>query len=187
MSNEEARGARAHIVSAIILIADNERRLRETFKAIAEQSILNDMGTGVGRDEYEQMLRGRAAFGYERQDYARVVGCAVRDQLVEELDNWADAGNVENDNWVWLLLSQVLDLHDSTQAGMLGDHYLPENADEISWPEDDECSHEWVAGIAVVNAQDLQVVVNARDVECERCELVLTQGSKVPDRFIWGE
>lgn len=49
------------------------------------------------------------------------------------------------------------------------------------------CSHEWVAGICVVNPQDLQSVVANRDVECDKCGMVLTQGSEVPSKLVWCE
>lgn len=54
-------------------------------------------------------------------------------------------------------------------------------------PVDAECLHEWVAGICVVNDQDLQSVVNERDVECDKCEEILCQGTVVPPRYIWGD
>ncbi len=51
----------------------------------------------------------------------------------------------------------------------------------------EKCLHEWVAGICVVNDQDLQQVVNNRDVECDKCGIILTAGSEVPMFLIWGD
>lgn len=50
-----------------------------------------------------------------------------------------------------------------------------------------ECTHTWVAGMCIVDPQDLQATVDVRDVECEHCELVITRRADVPARFIWGE
>jgi hypothetical protein len=48
-----------------------------------------------------------------------------------------------------------------------------------------ECSHTWVAGVMDVHREDLVAIVEMRDVECDNCDVVIRQGTEVPERYIY--
>lgn len=121
---------RQHIVRAVTLILDNEFRVQPRLYGAACEAVMNDMGTGVGLEDYVAMWNGRPSHsGYERWEYARVAGNAVCD-LIEEI-----IIEEHEDSLIKRLLIDVLDLHDSSQREMFGDHYLPDPDDLV---DDDE-------------------------------------------------
>lgn len=42
--------------------------------------------------------------------------------------------------------------------------------------KDEPCSHEWVAGMMVVNEEDLEQVAVSRPVKCDKCDHVAAKG-----------
>lgn len=119
--------------NSITLIIDNSEAMCVAADEVARTAVRDDMGTGVGRDEYEAMLRGRGHSGTERYEYARVVGIAVRDWLQETIAGALDDANIGEGHFLRLLLIDLLDLGSSSLAELIGDHYLPESADDIDW------------------------------------------------------
>jgi hypothetical protein len=128
-SFEVAQAIRAWNVEKISLVCDSDEMVSTRLNIAAETAILEGMnpsGSGTpGRDEYEDMLRD----GARREEYARVVGVYVTEELRDILTDKVDASS-----FVGLLLFDLLDLGDSSQMDMLGEHYLPESADNIEWP-----------------------------------------------------
>lgn len=138
MEWNQQEDVRNYIVEAVTPILDNERVIYGLLTEAAATAVRDDMGTGVGREDYERMLAGRGGNGTDRHDYARVVGIAVRDALAEHLKDLADELPEGKANLLYRLLVDVLDLYDSRQRDLLGEHYLPERIDDIDWNEESE-------------------------------------------------
>lgn len=114
------------VVQCLTLVADNDAELHGLLSQAAAEAVREGMGTGVGRDEYDAMLRGRGAAGYERRDYAAVVGVYVKDVFADWVERLARAGYETHST----LLGDVLDLGDRAVQELLGEHYMPESTDD---------------------------------------------------------
>jgi len=134
MNYEERQTVRAWTVKRVTLVIDTsfEREL-DRLNGAARTAVRDNMGTGMGRDAYEAMLSGRGQTS--REEYARVAGSAVVDELREIIGELTEE---HAEALLSLLLIDLLDLGDSAQADLFGDHYLPESADEIEWEDDPE-------------------------------------------------
>ena len=135
----EREAIRDWTIRAITLVLDSsEDRVTSRLRGVACDSARDDMGTGVGRTEYAAMLRGRGVSGYEQPDYARAIGAAVRDELTEILGEFGSELSDGYNNLLYRLLVDVLDLNDCRMADKLGEHYMPQNADDVEWNEDED-------------------------------------------------
>lgn len=122
---------REHVIKAMTLILDNDAdayfQLTNTAKATVTAH-----GT---RQEFANALAGKESdnWDHSRNGYALAVGQAMRDELQEMLEQ---ENTNREDTLTWLILIQVLDLADNTQAAMLGENYLPESVDDVEWDEE---------------------------------------------------
>lgn len=124
---KEQEAIRTWIVEQITLVADNDSAIQPRLSDAAARGVLEGMGTPApGRAEYEMMLHG--AGDVERYEYARAAGSYVVSELTDIIEEHG-AG----DGFVVSLLGELLNLGDSTQAEMLGEHYLPESVGDIPW------------------------------------------------------
>ncbi len=125
--------ARTWIVATLTLHIDNDWALYQMVTGSAVEAV-RDYAPGEsdgGRSAFQMALADRGAPGYTREDYANAVGEAVADAIGEWLDSMVTASSAT------ALLTDVLDLNDSTQAAMLGDYYLPESVED-AFGDDDE-------------------------------------------------
>lgn len=139
MSNEAANAVDTWIVDRLTQVIDTSwQRAHDRLCAAAVEGVTEGMGTGYGREEYEDMHRGRG----DRSEWAAVVGLYVTDALTEMLDE-----EMPDDMWRMILLD-LLTLTDSSTRMVFGEHYLPE-PDDVDWPpmecgvcggESDECT-----------------------------------------------
>lgn len=117
----QRQAIRAWVVDRAFLIFDNnDRELRETLTVAAIDGILNGMGTGYTREHYSA----------DPSEARRVVGIYVTDALSEWL------ADQEMPDIIRTVLGDLLDLGDSAQRDMIGEHYLP-NADDVPWDEEE--------------------------------------------------
>jgi hypothetical protein len=122
----ETTELRQWMVDTIAAVIDNSEPQYERLTNAARTAIM-DM-RHVDRVEYDNMLRG-ADFLFDRYHYTHAVGMAVRDELRDIFDEDIPEG------FSRLILDSLLDLHSSQFVGMLGEHYLPESADDV-WGEE---------------------------------------------------
>ncbi len=115
------------VVRSFTIVLDNDAHMQPMLAEIAANAVRDDMGTGMGRDEYEMMLNGKGQT--DRREYAEVVGIAITDALVTWLDDLRDRDVYFN------VLSELLDATDSEQQRLFGYHYLPDSADDIEWED----------------------------------------------------
>jgi hypothetical protein len=136
MDYASAQAVREYIVEHVALVLDSEDRWRNRLVNAATQAVA-DFAPGESnanqREFFTAALAGRGAFGYQRSDYANSAGQDVVDVLAEMIDDDDDAA----DGLCFRLLREVLDLGDSAQRDMFGDHYLPGSVDEVPWAEVD--------------------------------------------------
>jgi hypothetical protein len=117
-------------VQRITLIVDNTEDIFSRVNTAAAEAVREGVGyPSPTRADYEYMLRT----GDRRDEYTSVVGTYV----CEALEDWLTELGLDTDPRV-LLLRDLLSLEDSVQAEMLGNHYLPERADDIDWSSDDD-------------------------------------------------
>jgi hypothetical protein len=138
LNNEQRRAVCTWVAERLTLVLNNESAVKPRLDRAAATAVREGMGTGVGAEEYAAMLAGRGASGYERRDYALVVGIYVADELQEILDE-----RMVGDDRVDLayrLLADVTALTDNDQREMLGYYYLPESLADAGFDvvEDDE-------------------------------------------------
>ncbi len=132
-SYNEREAIRAYVVQAVTLILDNERSVHGRLTTVACDAVRDDMGhPSPGRDAFEQALRGG-----DREGYVRAVGRAVCTEL-EEIMEELRTPDTNGDDLLYRLLIDLIDLSDSRQADLFGEHYLPEDADDIEWEDDDD-------------------------------------------------
>lgn len=123
---DQRRAIRAWTVNRVSVILDNnDSCVRYRLQGAARDGVLHGMGTGYGRDDYEKAVRRG-----EADEYARVVGIYV----VDELQEWL--GEQEMPEIIRTLLMDLLDLGDSAQRDLIGEHYLPD-IDDVEWDEDE--------------------------------------------------
>lgn len=126
MEQIEADAIRRFVTDKLTLIVDNDADLSFAVIAAAQTAVLEDAGHGDNdpREMYADMLAGRGRTS--REDYADVVGLAVREVIWGELP--------DDETFVGLLLRDLLDYGDREQWAMIGRHYLPESVDDL--PQD---------------------------------------------------
>lgn len=126
----EYDGATAWVVRCLTLTFDNSEAEHSRLTEAARTAVREDMGTPFDdRDRVEEDWRT----GRDRDDYVRVVGSAVADQITEIMDE-ATEGVPEH---IRSMISDILDLGASDTKDALGEHYLPESVDDV-FPEGDE-------------------------------------------------
>lgn len=116
------------IVEQLALVFDNSAEEQEEIAEVARAAVREDMGTGMDRDRFEDDLRS----GRDHYDYVRAVGSAVAEKIGEIFDQ-SLTGVPEH---VRGFVTSVLDLGSSETMDALGEHYLPESADDVFGEED---------------------------------------------------
>jgi hypothetical protein len=129
---DDSGAIRKWIVEQVSLIIDNDSHAHGQVTEAALRAV-TDMDSpeaevgGSLRDQYAYHCQ-RGANGAARDRYVHAVGSAV----AETIDGWIDDAG---DSLIARLLREVLDLTDSVQIDMFGQHYLPEVDDVEKWAE----------------------------------------------------
>lgn len=118
MDEREARVVRAWIVDRLTHFTDNHDQRYEEVRRAARHAVLEDTGTGDSRAQFLEALRTG-----DLLPYADAIGARVSDLIHE----WV-AHDITDEGTRTLVLD-VLDLTDSQQRALLGEHYMPEADD----------------------------------------------------------
>jgi len=124
--------ARQWIVDVVTRTIDTsyEAQLAEIHEQ-ARTAIVEGSGSGLTFDDY-----ARARRSGDLGDYARAVGIYVVDVIREWVTFQIDEPRQNTpQEFLMVLLQELLDLGDSQQATMFGEHYLPEPEDLLEWAQ----------------------------------------------------
>lgn len=126
-SEENAFAVRAWIVDRVTLSIDNDEVAQEQALDYACRSAIQDMGApGPTLYDYREMHAGRG--DWDRRDLADAIGSRISDLIGE----WIEPLKEEN-SFLGAMIEDVLDLTDSRQNRLFGEHYMPDPDDLEIW------------------------------------------------------
>ncbi len=130
-----AQEIREYTGRQITLILDNDEETHDAITALTINSIINDHGSGWALGQYAEMLAGRGASGYGRDDYARAAGSRISEYISEYVGTLADTMPGFDGSIAHLLLMDLLDLGDTDMWALVAETFLPERMEDIPCPE----------------------------------------------------